>query len=225
MHPRLWTISFGTFCLAVAANACGRHDTANAGVDTTPTASRSGAAAGAIESEDGWRAMLDTVRADDVPDSGARARALRSFAATARRQADSTNPVAARALLHSADELDSVAAGAERGDPGALRNVDSTIARLEQAESLDLVSRSVAAFSARQLMQAGQDLEAATTQFELAANDARIPLDARSARAAADARSVAARLQDNQIVSTQEFLRAVTALDKAARTLRSGGRD
>ena len=219
MHSRLWTIPMGTFCLALAAYGCGRHETASAGVDTTSTASRSGEAAGSIDSEDEWRAMLDTVRGGDAPETAPRVRALRSFAATARRQADSTNLVASRALLHSADELDSVATGAERGDEGALHNIDSTIARLEEAESLDRVSRAMAAFSSRRTMEAGQELEAAANQFELAANDARIPLDARSARAAADARSVAERLQDNQVVSTEEFLRAVTSLDRAVRGL------
>ncbi|HEX4683270.1 MAG TPA: hypothetical protein VH277_11190 [Gemmatimonadaceae bacterium] len=224
MHSHISIRAFGALGIAFAAYvcyACGRKSALNAGEDKEAAGRLALVDGHRINSDDEWRAMLDTVRTSDGPDSIARVRSLRSFAATARAQAAETNAVAARNLTNAADELDSIASGVERGNDYPEQRLDSTLARLEQGESLDRLARATDAWSRRNLAEAGQQLESSADQFELAANDARATLDSRSSRASADAHSVAARLADGEIVSTDEFLRTVTALDVAVRRVYS----
>lgn len=216
---------------ALVANACGRNgtaagtvDSAARGTDTTAvnTVSATGRVANAgheIFSDTDWQDMLDTIRTSVGHDGDAAARAARSFAMTARGQAAQTNEVAGGALTRSADELDTLAAKLEVGINPTRRGLDSSLARLEHAESLDHVAKAMDAWADGRRVPASHQLGAAVTQFELAANDSRVTLDVPAMTAIEDARWVATRLEGDVEVPTDELLRTVTALDEAVRDL------
>lgn len=207
-----------------AANNCSRNDTAAATMDTTAesavtAAGRIASSGHQIQSDSAWRAMLDTVRTSIGRDDAAGARALRSFAATARGEAPTTNEVAGSALMRSADELDTLAANIDAGRRPSPERVDSSLARLEHAESLNHLAKAIDAWAARRRLPASQELESAVNQLELAANDSRTTLDVQTVTAIANARWVASRLEDDVTIPTEELLRTVTALDDAVRGL------
>src|SRR5579883_2895294 len=121
MELRTCIIMLAVYSIVSAADNCSRSDGTDAGVERT--AVRTDSAAGrvathghVIRSDTAWQAMVDTARVAVGRNDSAATRALRSFAATARHQAGSTNEVAAGALARSAAELDSVADGIDAGE-------------------------------------------------------------------------------------------------------------
>jgi hypothetical protein len=129
--------------------------------------------------------------------------------------------VVSAALLRSADEVDTLAASFECGNDRNSETVNGTLARLAQSESLNHLAKATDAWAARQRAQAGQELQSAVEQFEHAAEDDRTALHESATQAVAEALSIAVRLNDSAAVSTDEFLRGVTALDTEVRRLGS----
>jgi vacuolar-type H+-ATPase catalytic subunit A/Vma1 len=209
----------------LAAGACKKSDEARPAGDTVAPAEPAPAAAPAAAGDVGtltagqreWEALLDTIRANVDRDTAATARALRSAAASVRREAAEANENARTALTRSADELDSLGASIARGTKRTAASLDSAFARLEYSEALSRLANATDAWAKQQHTRASEELQAAANNFDRAANDAKVKLDAAATKAADDARDIAERLRTGAEVTDAEFRKAAAELEKQVR--------
>jgi len=206
----------------LAAGACKKSEEARPAGDTVaPAEPAPAAAAGDVGTltagQREWKALLDTVRANVDRDTAATARALRSAAASVRRDAAEANENARAALTRSADELDSLGASIARGTKRTAASLDSAFARLEYSEALSRLANATEAWAKQQRTRASEELQAAADNFDRAANDAKVTLDPAGTKAAADARDIAERLRTGAEVTDAEFRKTAAELEKQMR--------
>ena len=212
-------------CALLAASACKRNEDARPAGDTvasaepapTPAPTAAGEVAPLAAGQREWEALLDTVRANVDRDNAATAQALRSAAASVRRDASQASENAKAALTRSADELDSLGASIARGTKRTAASLDSAFSRLEYSESLSRLVGATEAWARQQRARAGEELQAAADNFERASRDANVKLDAAATKVAGDARDTARRLQEGAEVSEQEFRKTTAELEKHVR--------
>lgn len=216
MHARIRVTTLAALCALLPSSACKRGEESRAPVETATSA-------GILAVRQGdWQAVLAAAHTNLRRDGSATARTLRSAAGVVRQEAHDANEVGGGRLTSSADELDSLATSIASGAQRSERSLDIVFARLEHAEALNRVANATGEWAKQERARAGEELRSGAEHFELAAKNARIKLDARGTKAAAAARDVGRRLSHAAGVTTNEFLRTVTALDTQIRRL--GGR-
>jgi hypothetical protein len=213
--------ALAAICALLAAGACKKTEEARPAAETVSPAEPAPAAAGDVGTlttgQREWEALLDTVRANVDRDTAATARALRSAAASVRREAAEANDSARAALTRSADELDSLGASIARGTKRTAASLDSAFARLEHSEALSHLANAMDAWAQQQRTRASEELQAAADNLERAANDARVTLDAAATRAADGARDIAERLRKGVELTDAEFRATAAELEKQVR--------
>ena len=219
------TTALAAVYAVLAANACRKSEESRPASDTAgaPAAVPAPGDVGTITTgQREWEALLDRIRASTDRDTAATASRLRSAAASVRREIGEANENARAALTRSADELDSLGASIGRGTKHTAASLDSAFARLEYSESLSRLVNATEAWAKQQRTRAGEELQAATDNFERSANDADAKLDAAATKAAADARDTAKRLREGAEVTEEEFRKTAAELEKQVR--RAGAR-
>ena len=223
MRTRIRTTALTAVCSLLAVSACTPSEDSRPAAETTMSAGATQATDDerprSIATEEEWQARFDTIRMSFDRDTAATAAALRSAAASARREAAEASDSAKAALTRSADELDSLAASLSRSARRSRRSLDSAFARLEQAEGLNRLAHATDAWAKEQHARAGEDLSAAADYLERSAKIAGVKLDAAATKAAADARALADRLDKSAQVAADEFRKTADELNAELRKL------
>jgi len=214
MRTGICTTTLAIVCSLLAASACQRDDDSRAIAETAMSAGTAAEDRTAyVATEEEWQARFDTIRMSFDRDTAATAAALRSAAASARREASDASDSAKAALTRSADELDSLAASLSRSARRSRRSLDSAFARLEQAEGLNRLAHATDAWAKEQHARAGENLTAAGDYLERSAKIAGVTLDAAATKAAADARALDDRLSESAQVTADEFRKTADELN------------
>jgi hypothetical protein len=217
MRTRTCTTALAAVCSLLAVSACTRSEDSRPAAETTTSAGATQATAEEqtpyIATEEEWQARFDTIRMTYTRDTAAAAAALRSAAATARREAAEASEATKAALTRSADELDSLAASVYGRARRSQRSLDSAFARLEQAEGLNRLAHATDAWAKERHARAGESLNAAADYLERSAKDAGVKLDAAATKVAANARALNDRLSQSAQVTADEFRKSAADLD------------